>query len=105
MLTSTPLLAVIANGDFNISNPYHPNFGWTTRGATTILNGQAVLSEDSPFFSNLITQTFIVPEGAKTLQFTLVDAQLGSTNLSHPNSNPCPKWNRKLIIVVRASYK
>ncbi|MEM8778992.1 MAG: PKD domain-containing protein, partial [Cyanobacteria bacterium P01_G01_bin.49] len=78
LLTSNPLLAAIANGNFNISNPYHPNFGWTTRGATTILDGQAILSEGSPFLSNL-SQTFIIPEGAKTLQFTLVDAQLGST--------------------------
>ncbi|MEM8778140.1 MAG: Ig-like domain-containing protein [Cyanobacteria bacterium P01_G01_bin.49] len=87
LLTSTPLLAAIpqgsrqgerANGNFSISDPNHPNFGWTTRGATTILNGQALLTEGSPFLSNL-TQTFVVPEGAKTLQFTLVDAQLGST--------------------------
>ncbi|EAZ91245.1 VCBS [Crocosphaera chwakensis CCY0110] len=78
LLTSTPLLAAIANGNFNISDPYHPNFGWKTRGATTILNGQALLTEGSPFLSNL-SQTFIIPEGAKTLQFTLVDAQLGTT--------------------------
>ncbi|MEM8777890.1 MAG: DNA/RNA non-specific endonuclease [Cyanobacteria bacterium P01_G01_bin.49] len=87
LLTSTPLLAAIpqgsrqgerANGDFSISDPNHPHFGWTTRGATTILNGQALLTEGSPFLSNL-SQTFIVPEGSKTLQFTLVDAQLGAT--------------------------
>ena len=62
-LTSDPLLA-IANGDFEISNTTTDSFAWDTRGASGIENGQAVLTEDSPFLSNF-TQTFTVPEEAK----------------------------------------
>ena len=74
-LTSDPLLA-ITNGDFSISDPTSDNFGWNTRGASNIENGQAILTEDSPFLSNF-TQTFTIPESAKTLQFTLADIELG----------------------------
>ena len=66
-LTSDPLLA-IANGDFSISDTTTDSFAWDTRGASGIEDGQAVLTEDSPFLSNF-TQTFTVPESAKTIQF------------------------------------
>nr|WP_250855216.1 PKD domain-containing protein [Anabaena sp. CCAP 1446/1C] len=77
------LLADITNGNFNETDPTKPEFGWTTRGATTILNSHAVLTEDSPLLSNL-TQTFIIPDNAKYLQFTILDTQLG-TNTFAPN--------------------
>ncbi len=64
-LTSDPLLA-IANGDFEIDDTTTDSFAWDTRGASGIEEGQAVLTEDSPFLSNF-TQTFTVPEEAKTV--------------------------------------
>lgn len=83
-LTSTPLLAIL-NGSFDEANTNGPFFGWTTRGDRTVLNGQARLSEDSPFLSNF-TQTFTLPDSAKLLQFTLVDAQLGASKLAPPDA-------------------
>ena len=83
-LTSDPLLA-IANGDFSISNTTTESFAWDTRGASNIENGQAVLTEDSPFLSNF-TQTFTVPEEAKTIQFKLIGAELGASELAPPDA-------------------
>ena len=71
-LSSDPLLAAIVNGDFSLTDPNNDNFGWQTRGAATVLNEQALLTEESPFLSN-ITQTFTIPESAQTLQFTLTE--------------------------------
>ncbi|WP_404791342.1 PKD domain-containing protein [Altericista sp. CCNU0014] len=54
---------------------------WYTRGDSQILNGQAILSEDSPYLSHL-SQTFVIPQGAKALQFTLINTDLRSSNSS-----------------------
>ncbi|WP_334850671.1 PKD domain-containing protein [Nostoc sp.] len=75
-LNSDPLIGIL-NGDFDTQAD------WTTRGAANILNSQAILTEDSPFNSNF-TQTFIIPENAKYLQFTILDTHLG-TNEFAPN--------------------
>ncbi|MDM9385690.1 PKD domain-containing protein [Chlorogloeopsis sp. ULAP01] len=75
------LLADITNGNFNQEIPTAPDFGWSTRGAATILNSQAVLTEESRFNSNF-TQTFIIPQEAKYLQFTIVDSHLGTSSLA-----------------------
>jgi DNA/RNA endonuclease G (NUC1) len=81
-LTSTPLIAIL-NGDFSIDDSSNPQFGWQTRGDSTIVAEQAILREDSPFLSNF-SQTFTIPEGAKILQFTIANTQLG------PNSQFIP---------------
>jgi hypothetical protein len=70
-LTSTPLIAIL-NGDFTIGDRHNPQFGWLTRGDSTIVAEQAILREDSPFLSNF-SQTFTIPEGAKILQFTIAN--------------------------------
>ena len=77
------LLADITNGNFNETDTTKPEYGWTTRGAATILNSQAVLTEDSPLLSNF-TQSFIIPEGAKYLQFTLKNTTLGANTSTAP---------------------
>jgi hypothetical protein len=77
------LLADITNGNFTETNTTKPEFGWTTRGAVTILNQEAVLTEDSPFNSNF-SQSFIIPEGAKYLQFTLKNTTLGTNTPTSP---------------------
>jgi DNA/RNA endonuclease G (NUC1) len=66
-------LIAINNGGFDT------NTDWYTRGDSHILNGQAILSEDSPYLSHL-SQTFVIPQGAKALQFTLVNTDLHSSN-------------------------
>jgi hypothetical protein len=72
---SAGALIAINNGSFDT------NTDWYTRGDSQILNGQAVLSEDSPYLSHL-SQTFVIPQGAKALQFTLVNTNLHSSNSS-----------------------
>ncbi|MCC5615423.1 PKD domain-containing protein [Nostoc sp. CHAB 5836] len=77
------LLADITNGNFTETDTTKPEYGWTTRGAATILNSAAVLTEDSPFNSNF-TQTFIIPSHAKYLQFTLKNTTLGANTPTAP---------------------
>jgi hypothetical protein len=67
-LTAGALIG-ITNGDFTTSTT------WNTAGATNIINGTATLTEQSQKLSEL-TQAFIIPTGAKTLQFTIVDNHL-----------------------------
>jgi hypothetical protein len=67
-LTAGALIG-INNGDFNTTAD------WNTAGATNIINGTATLTEQSQKLSEL-TQAFIIPTGAKTLQFTIKDNHL-----------------------------
>jgi hypothetical protein len=80
---SAILLAEISNGNFDETDTTKPEYGWSTRGAATILNKEAVLTEDSPFNSNF-SQSFIIPEGAKYLQFTLKNTTLGANTPTSP---------------------
>ncbi len=67
-LTAGALVA-INNGDFSTTAD------WNTTGATNIINGTATFTEQSQKLSEL-TQAFIIPTGAKTLQFTITDNHL-----------------------------
>jgi PKD repeat protein len=67
-LTAGALIG-ITNGDFTTPTT------WNTTGATNIINGTATLTEQSQKLSEL-TQAFIIPTGAKTLQFTIKDNHL-----------------------------
>jgi PKD repeat protein len=67
-LTAGALIG-ITNGDFTTATT------WNTAGATNIINGTATLTEQSQKLSEL-TQAFIIPTGAKTLQFTITDNHL-----------------------------
>jgi PKD repeat protein len=67
-LTAGALIG-ITNGDFTTPTT------WNTAGATNIINGTATLTEQSQKLSEL-TQAFIIPTGAKTLQFTIKDNHL-----------------------------
>jgi PKD domain/Bacterial Ig domain len=75
-LTAGALIG-ITNGDF--TTPFDSAQGkpttWNTEGATNIINGSATLTEQSQKLSSL-TQAFIIPTGAKTLQFTIKDNHL-----------------------------
>jgi PKD repeat protein len=67
-LTAGALIG-ITNGDFTTPTT------WNTEGETNIINGSATLTEQSQKLSEL-TQAFIIPTGAKTLQFTIKDNHL-----------------------------
>jgi DNA/RNA endonuclease G (NUC1)/PKD repeat protein len=67
-LTAGALIG-ITNGDFTTPST------WNTAGATNIINGTATLTEQSQKLSEL-TQAFIIPTGAKTLQFTILNNNL-----------------------------
>jgi hypothetical protein len=54
---------------------------WDTRGSIQVTNAAVTLREDDPLLANL-SQTFIIPQGAKTLQFTLTDAYLDQSPLN-----------------------
>ncbi len=81
-LISLPLTDIL-NGKFDTSDDTDPNYGWTTRGAATVLSFEAVLTEDSPLNSEF-KQTFTIPQGAKYLQFTLKDTTLGDDSALAP---------------------
>ncbi|WP_416350892.1 PKD domain-containing protein [Rivularia sp. UHCC 0363] len=73
-LTSDPLIG-INNGTFDTPE------NWSTRGAANIIQGQAVLTEESRLNSSF-TQNFIIPEEAKYLQFTILESDLDTSNLA-----------------------
>jgi PKD repeat protein len=85
---TAPLLGVgITNGDFTIASNQDANYAWQTNGATNISNGVATLSDTSKQLANL-TQKFLIPTNANTLQFTIKNSQLrsGQTNAT-PNDS------------------
>ncbi len=67
------VLGDLTNGDFAVSNPSAGELGWTASGNALVDGGQGVLREDERFLSGL-SQSFVLPEGAGTLRFTIVDA-------------------------------
>jgi hypothetical protein len=73
-LTSTALTGIL-NGTFDTTDD------WSTRGSSSISQGHAIIAEDPRYNSNF-KQTFTVPNGAKYLQFTLLDTNLGNDLLS-----------------------
>jgi hypothetical protein len=73
-LTSTALTGIL-NGTFDTQDD------WFTRGNSTVSNGHAIIAEDPRYNSNF-KQTFTIPQGAKYLQFTLLDTNLGNNLLS-----------------------
>ncbi|MAE63850.1 MAG: hypothetical protein CMJ18_06215, partial [Phycisphaeraceae bacterium] len=70
----------ITNGGFDVSDPADALFAWQTVGDATVSGGRATLGESSTFNASL-SQTFLVPDGAATLRFTIVSGSLGSTPL------------------------
>jgi hypothetical protein len=75
--------AGIVNGDFAISNPSDPNYGWTTRGNASIANGQGILNEATTVQSEF-SQSFTIPQGATQLRFVIVANGLVSNGSGNP---------------------
>src|SRR5439155_6533166 len=75
--------AGLINADFHITDPGDPAFGWTVRGSGSVLSGQAVLNEDDRVFTGF-SQTFVVPQGATTLRFTVSAVHFGANGPLNP---------------------
>ena len=72
------------NGNFSITDPADPNFGWTER-SVGVSDGQGVLSENPNVFSGL-TQTFTIPTGATALQFIVYPNLVSNGPLYPPDA-------------------
>ena len=67
--------AGIVNGSFSVSDPGASNHGWIGRGDASIVAGEAVLAEQGQFLSGF-EQTFLIPDNAIRLSFTIRDLDL-----------------------------
>ena len=73
LLTPLKIVAadsVVKNGDFSISSPSDPNFGWTPSGAAIIDAGKLKLSEGGENYPEA-SQVILIPAGTSTLSFPL----------------------------------
>ena len=59
----TIVTAAVANGNFNVFDPQAPAFAWRLRGETDVVDGIAVLAEQTEYLSSF-SQRFTVPENA-----------------------------------------
>src|SRR5271166_3268265 len=75
--------AGIVNGDFAISDPTNPGYGWTTKGNASIANGQGILDEGTTVQTQF-SQTFTIAPGTTTLQFTIVASNLVTNGPNNP---------------------
>jgi hypothetical protein len=75
--------AGLLNGDFAISNPSDPNYGWTTKGNATISHGQGILNEGTTVQTEF-SQSFTIAPGTTALRFTIVASDLASNGPNNP---------------------
>ncbi len=75
----------LLNGNFAISDPGDPDFGWTLRGDAVVTSGEGLVGEDGRLNAGL-SQIFLVPEGAQYLWFDVVDVDLHATPLNPPDA-------------------
>ncbi len=75
--------AGLLNGDFSITDPTNPDYGWTTQGNASIANGEGILDEGTTIQTEF-SQTFTIPQGTTALQFTIVGSDLVSNGQSSP---------------------
>ncbi len=76
-------LSGLVNGDFSISNPSDPNYGWTTKGNASIANGEGILNEGTTVQTEF-SQSFTIAPGTTTLQFTIVASDLAANGALSP---------------------
>ncbi|MHB8956711.1 MAG: putative Ig domain-containing protein [Pirellulaceae bacterium] len=75
----------LLNGDFAVSDPDDPAFGWTLRGDASVIQGDGVLGESGVLNAG-ISQVFLVPEGARHLWFDVVGLDLHGSTLNPPDA-------------------
>lgn len=67
--------AGILNGNFAISDPANPLFGYTLKGNASIAGGEGILNEGTTTQTE-ITQTFTIAPGTTALKFTITGLNL-----------------------------
>ena len=82
-LEGRQLLAAILNGDFAISDPTDPNFGWALRGDATVAQDEGLLNEGTTDNSRF-SQTFTIPQGTTTLRFVIITSNLLNNGSGSP---------------------
>ncbi len=82
-LENREMLSGLVNGDFSISNPSDPNYGWTTHGSASIANSQGILNEGTTVQTEF-SQSFTIAPGTTTLEFTIVASDLVANGASSP---------------------
>ncbi len=82
LLAAAPA-AALTNPAFMVTDPAAPQFGWETRGAVSVQDGAALLQEDDHVLTRL-AQTFTIPQGAKSLRFTIVRSGLTARDPLQP---------------------
>jgi hypothetical protein len=75
--------AGVINGNFAISDPTNPQYGWTTLGNATIAGGLGILNEGTTVQTEF-SQTFTIPAGTTTLGFTIVASNLVTNGAANP---------------------
>jgi hypothetical protein len=75
--------AGLVNGDFQISDPSNPNFGWTVRGSGTVDGDHLTLREDSRVITT-ISRPFVVPQNPTTLVFTITNSAFQDNGPNDP---------------------
>jgi hypothetical protein len=76
-------LSGLLNGNFSISNPSDPNYGWTTQGNASIADGQGILDEGTSVETQF-SQSFTIAPGTTTLEFTIVASSLVANGALSP---------------------
>lgn len=77
------VLSGLLNGDFGISDPGDPGFGYTLRGGASISGGQGVLAESGATQPG-IAQTFTIAPGTTALRFSIIAADLAANGSLDP---------------------
>jgi hypothetical protein len=75
--------AGIVNGDFSVSNPADPGYGWTTLGNASIANNNGILDEGTAVQTEF-SQTFTIAPGTQVLRFTIVSSNLVTNGTNNP---------------------
>lgn len=75
----------LQNGSFSVADRTSPKFGWTPRGDFGVVNGQGRFGEANVLLAGL-SQTFVVPQGARALRFTIHNATLQTSPLTPPDA-------------------
>ncbi|TWU32833.1 dockerin type I domain-containing protein [Novipirellula artificiosorum] len=74
----------VTNGRFTQTHPDAADFGWTMVGDIRVADNQATISESVGMISDL-SQTFVVPQGTRSVSFTLGGITLDVGQGDHPS--------------------
>ncbi|MCA9170223.1 MAG: hypothetical protein KDB23_21245, partial [Planctomycetales bacterium] len=76
----------LTNGGFVVTEPNAAGFGWSIDGAVAMQNQQVTLSEDDSRLLSDLHQTFVIPDNAVKLTFTVNASGLAANQLLPPDA-------------------